>query len=433
MPDESTNSTIKNASLSFTYIFIIEMGLKIIGNGPIGYIRDPMNILDGLVVLLSIIELIFSSGSHAFSAFRATRVLRVAKLLRTLEFMRFLIAVLSKTFKDFMSVFLLIIIFLYIYALLGMQLLGGKFNYPDNVGWNATRNNYDTFVQAMICAYQVMTVENWNNILFFAERSGAGYFLPVLYLISWIIIGNYILLNLLMAMLLAQFTGEEIEEDQMELDEELEDEKKDEENDETNNKFSVEIPKTHFITLHQKLLGIIVTSQQKIKETKAERQITPASNSLFDDDDDTYNQDNEKKEFIYFENSKCKKSLFIFSQEDKLRRALYWLIKQNWFDYVVLAVIVISSLKLAFDTYIDASDPTMANVNNISSQIDIAMTIFFICEAFFKIISCGFILEQGCYLRDSWNILDFTIVLSGTIDIASQDVNIPFLKVLYPF
>ena len=304
-----------------------------------------------------------------------------------------------------------------------MQLLGGKFNYPDNVGWYSYRNSFDNFTQAFICAYQLMTVENWNNILFLAERSESGYFLPAIYLISWIIIGNYVLLNLLMAMLLAQFTGEETEDDQMELEDELNEDKKDDENDETNNEFSSQkLPIAHFITLNPKLLGTTV-----VQQIKNDSQIRPTSTFLFENDDDN----DKKKAFEYFTNNKCKKSLYIFKQESKLRMMLYWLIKQNWFEYIVLIVIMLSSIKLAFDTYVDSTDPTMANIYSISSDIDLALTIFFVLEAFLKIIAFGFISNEGCYLRDNWNILDFIIVLSGIIDIASTSVNLPWLKVYF--
>ena len=70
------------------------MALKLLAFGPIGYIKDRMNIFDGSIVLLSIFEIIFfSGGSSAVSAFRSVRiirtfrVLRVTRLLRGLEFM----------------------------------------------------------------------------------------------------------------------------------------------------------------------------------------------------------------------------------------------------------------------------------------------------------------------------------------------------------
>ena len=34
-------------------------------------------------------------------------------------------------------------------------------------------------------------------------------------------------------------------------------------------------------------------------------------------------------------------------------------------------------------------------------------------EMFVKILSLGFVLNKGSYLRDAWNILDFVIIGSG--------------------
>jgi hypothetical protein len=57
-----------------------------------------MNIFDGLIVALSMVEIFFlSGGNKAFSAFRTIRifrtfrVLRVTKLLRALAFMQVII------------------------------------------------------------------------------------------------------------------------------------------------------------------------------------------------------------------------------------------------------------------------------------------------------------------------------------------------------
>lgn len=85
----------------FTYLFIVEMGLKLIGLTPVGYVRDKMNIFDGCIVILSIFELIFFSGENsavsAFRALRIFRVLRVTRLLRGMAFMAKIIIVIAKT------------------------------------------------------------------------------------------------------------------------------------------------------------------------------------------------------------------------------------------------------------------------------------------------------------------------------------------------
>lgn len=62
--------------------------------------------------------------------------------------------------------------------------------------------------------------------------------------------------------------------------------------------------------------------------------------------------------------------------------------------------------------------------------IDYITTAIFTIEAMLKIIALGFLFNgKRSYLRDSWNILDFTIVVSGLITISGQS-NIGFFKVL---
>ena len=62
---------------------------KIIGLGIKGYLRDKVNWLDGVVVLLSMVEIIaFANEKSAVSAFRAFRVFRVFRTLRVLRVAR---------------------------------------------------------------------------------------------------------------------------------------------------------------------------------------------------------------------------------------------------------------------------------------------------------------------------------------------------------
>ena len=57
-------------NLIFTWIFIIEMTLKLLARGPKKYTAEKMNLLDGAVVILSIVEIIMEAiggGSGAGS------------------------------------------------------------------------------------------------------------------------------------------------------------------------------------------------------------------------------------------------------------------------------------------------------------------------------------------------------------------------------
>ena len=114
-----------------------------------------MNIIDGTVVFLSIMELSMGSGGGALSAFRSVRVfrtfrvLRVARILRSLKSMQNIISVISRSASSFAYIAMLLIIFLFIYALLGIQVFGGKFNFPEG----KPRGNYDSFNIAFFTAF----------------------------------------------------------------------------------------------------------------------------------------------------------------------------------------------------------------------------------------------------------------------------------------
>jgi len=41
----------------FTSIFVIEMFIKNVAFGPLGYIRDPVNVFDGTIVIISMLDI----------------------------------------------------------------------------------------------------------------------------------------------------------------------------------------------------------------------------------------------------------------------------------------------------------------------------------------------------------------------------------------
>src|SRR3569833_2078940 len=86
--DAATSNFLHFANEMFTYIFIIEMGLKIIGLGLIKYLKDKMNYLDGTIVLLSVVEILLASGGGAISAFRSIRIFRTFRVLRVTRLLR---------------------------------------------------------------------------------------------------------------------------------------------------------------------------------------------------------------------------------------------------------------------------------------------------------------------------------------------------------
>ncbi len=81
--DTNIEDMFNQWNLAFTIIFWVEMVLKLIGLGVKTYLKDAMNYLDGTVVILSMVELVFLSGSGgALSAFRAVRIFRTFRVIR---------------------------------------------------------------------------------------------------------------------------------------------------------------------------------------------------------------------------------------------------------------------------------------------------------------------------------------------------------------
>jgi hypothetical protein len=134
--DKDLNILLGTFNTIFTWIFIFEMGIKLIGQGLAKYVAERMNLLDGTVVILSIVEMAFSDGDggsmNAFKTiriFRTFRVLRVARLLRAMKSMQVIIGVLMKSMSSFIYLALLLLLFIFIYSLLGMQIFGGNFKF----------------------------------------------------------------------------------------------------------------------------------------------------------------------------------------------------------------------------------------------------------------------------------------------------------------
>jgi len=66
----------------------------------------------------------------------------------------------------------------------------------------------------------------------------------------------------------------------------------------------------------------------------------------------------------------------------------------------------------------------------ISNEFDFIFNYLFILECVLKIIALGFAMDEGSYMRDGWNKLDFFIVTTSIIDMMLTNTDIPALKVL---
>lgn len=154
--DPETEAFLNTANDIFTYIFLVEMCLKLIGLGVIKYLKDTLNYLDGTIVILSMVEVILQGGGGSLSAFksirifRTFRVLRITRLLRAMKDMTSILSALYRSISSLMYLFLLMFLFIFIFALLGMQIYGGRLDFVDNADGfpGVPRQNYNSFFWA---------------------------------------------------------------------------------------------------------------------------------------------------------------------------------------------------------------------------------------------------------------------------------------------
>ena len=122
-------------------------------------------------------------------------------------------------------------------------------------------------------------------------------------------------------------------------------------------------------------------------------------------------------------------SVYLFEKEGCFRRNVFYVQKHRYFDRFVMILIALSSIKLAMESYF-VNEPEDSTIVSVSNDLDSVINYAFILECILKVIALGFAMDEGSYLRDSWNRLDFFIVSVSVIDMSLASADIPALKVL---
>lgn len=121
-------------------------------------------------------------------------------------------------------------------------------------------------------------------------------------------------------------------------------------------------------------------------------------------------------------------SLCVFGPESPVRRKLKFIVKHPRFDQLLIVLIVFSSVLLALENPL--YDPN-STIQLILDEVNFVISIVFLIEAVIKIIAFGFIYNgKDSYLRDGWNVIDFTIAIAS-IPAAIYKV-VRLIKVLRP-
>uniref|UniRef100_A0A803XZB5 Voltage-dependent R-type calcium channel subunit alpha n=1 Tax=Meleagris gallopavo TaxID=9103 RepID=A0A803XZB5_MELGA len=174
------------AEFLFLGLFLLEMSLKMYGMGPRLYFHSSFNCFDCGVTVGSIFEVvwaIFRPGtSFGISVLRALRLLRIFKITKSQ-----VQSLLSLCFDDLLAP-----------ACSRPSGSTSRFNFIDGT----PSANFDTFPAAIMTVFQILTGEDWNEVMYNGIRSQGGVrsgMWSSIYFIVLTLFGNYTLLNVFLA------------------------------------------------------------------------------------------------------------------------------------------------------------------------------------------------------------------------------------------
>ncbi|KAG5282274.1 hypothetical protein AALO_G00054190 [Alosa alosa] len=382
-------------------LFTFEMLLKMYSFGIQVYFIALFNRFDCFVVCGGILETFLVEMDFippiGISVLRCIRLLRIFKVTRHWAALSDLVTSLLNSMKAICSLLLLLFLFLIIFALLGMQLFGGKFNFDET---QMKRSTFDSFPSALLTCFQILTGEDWNSVMYDGIMAYGGPIFPnmivCVYFVILFVVGNYILLNVFLAIAvdnLATGKGKTKPEEKKEEDDEWEDDEGQEEEEEAEE----DDWENEELRAIEGLEGVGIP--MKAESFQPKEKIVPIPDGS---------------------------SFFILGKKNCLRVACHNLIHHHYFTNLILVFIILSSISLA------AEDPIRHHSfrNIVLGYADYVFTSVFTVEIVLKMTVYGAFIHQGSFCRNAFNLLDLLVVSVSLLSFFLHSSAISVVKIL---
>ena len=399
----------------FTVVFTLEMALKIVGNGLAKYLKNGWCLLDFLIVVTSwaALAILWSATEDVavLGALKALRALRAFRPLRTvgrLGGMKVVMDSLIESIPSIANVFLVFCFFWIVFAIVGVNLFGGKFGYCTNFDgvrvetteiwdraecrrrnssgytWQVqsvkisqnqfldfsfvrkflkrpeSHENCDNVIFSLIALFQIATFEGWMEVIAYAQDSnstakyqqpsfGANSVAAYVFSYLFIIIGSFFFLNLIVGVIIESFQAQSKEAKMSKLE-------------------------------------VIMTDDQ--------RKFVKAIKALF----------TAKPKKI------CPRPNPNLGAPFKLRAYAWDVVMNSTFEMIVFITIIMNMFLLAAESY-GLDD----NMKDILFKLDIVFTTMFCIEACLKIFAL-----RIHYFMDTFNNFDFIICVASVIGLVIE-------------
>ena len=161
-------------------IFTIEIILRYIAaDNTLSFFKNGWNIFDLSLVLIGYIPSDLAINGSTLMALRVLRVFRVLRLLRAAKEIKLIVTVLTKSMSSMFYNLILFLIFVYLFAMIGVSL----FKLPDPSSLNGVdKSNYENYLaeaphaptnspdpygdlaEASFTLFRIMTAEDWTDL-----------------------------------------------------------------------------------------------------------------------------------------------------------------------------------------------------------------------------------------------------------------------------
>lgn len=170
----------------FLVLFTIESSMQLIYHGW-NIFKDGFLVFDLLIVVMS-------WALEGAQVFRALRILRAFRLITRIDTFKNLLLALFSVFPKMTAIFMLLLLIFYIFSVMFTTLF--KEMYDDQL---VKEQYFDTLFFSLFTLFQMMTLDNWADILFQIQRSGYPWaWLPF---VIFIIITAFVVVNLIVAVI----------------------------------------------------------------------------------------------------------------------------------------------------------------------------------------------------------------------------------------
>ncbi|CAM9381269.1 unnamed protein product [Choristocarpus tenellus] len=394
---------------------------------------------------------------------------QIVFILREWDSMRDLLNTLGKTVLDVGNFGMLLVLFMYIYALVGLQFFANRFHFDSEgraigigeEGYytaDVPRSNFDSLENAFTTIFQILSGENWNTVMYDGWRATS--WISVFYFLSLIMVGMMIIMNLFLAILLSNFTNKEEGEVEPGM----------------NPKVAPSPPAKKGSELLTLAHSDVAPANSPVRSLGRGRSTLEASGADSGRGGggfwgprrgekivpDQPKPGNEKvvEEGNVVEKGKGWKSekeiggsfdrtcaalqrvieeslrvpeldpgnaLFVLGPGHPLRRTCAAVVANSAFDKIILTLISVSSVTLAIDNPLTNPESDFVKILSVT---DVVMTTLFTIEMALKVFACGFALMPGAYMRNSWNVLDFVVVCISIAGLYGGSSNLKSLRSL---